>query len=192
MTKVLILVISCVKHELNGFNQAMRDTWLPEANNLGLSHRFVIGNGTPTGEDETALFNSYRDRGDVFKTKRLQDPDIRLMESKEDQLIVNTPDDFLHVTYKFREACRWAVSQNYEYIFQALTDTFVVPSRLVSSGFEEHDYIGSANNERTAIGGGAGMWLSRKALQYLVNAPVDMWVHDGWVGKVMLDKDVVL
>ncbi len=190
--RILIPILSCVKHELNGFNQAIRDTWMSNALSLGFDVRFFIGNGTSTGDDESALLESYESRPGVFKGKVTEDPCISLMPILPDQVTVNTPDGYLYSTHKFREVCRWAYAYNYDYIFQVLTDTFVVPSRLASCGFEKYDYIGTANNERTAIGGGAGMWLSRKAIQYLINAPVDMWVHDGWVGKVLLENGVKL
>jgi hypothetical protein len=192
MTKSLILVISCVKHELKGINQAIRDTWLPDAKALDFDVRFFIGDGTTTGEDESVLLNSFNSRTRVFQGKITEDPDISLMPVQSDQVILNIPDGYIYSTHKFREACRWAFKQGFDYVFQVLTDTFVVPSRLASCGFEKHDYIGTANNERTAIGGGAGMWLSRKAIQHLVNAPVDMWVHDGWVGKILLEKGIDL
>lgn len=192
MTKSLILVISCVKHELNGINQAIRDTWLSDALALGFDVKFFIGDGTSTGEDESVLLDSFNSRTEVFQGKITEDPNISLMPAKPDQVILNIPDGYIYSTYKFREACRWAFTHGYDYIFQVLTDTFVVPSRLASCGFEKYDYVGTANNEHTAIGGGAGMWLSRKALQCLINTPVDMWVHDGWVGKVLLENNIAL
>jgi len=192
MPKVLILILSCVKHELNGFNQAIRDTWMPDAHRFGFDTRFFIGNGTPTGEDESELSKSYESRTGVFHGKVTEDPSISLMVVKPDHVVLDIPDGYFYSTHKFREACRWALTQGYDYVFQVLTDTFVIPYRLIDSGFEQHDYVGTANNERTAIGGGAGMWLSRRALQYLVNTPVDMWVHDGWAGKILLKNGIGL
>jgi hypothetical protein len=107
-------------------------------------------------------------------------------------VILPVPDDYMHVSYKFREACRWALDEGYDYIFQAITDTFAVPSRLLASGFEQHDYVGTANAERTAIGGGPGFWLSSKAMKFLVDAPVTHWASDGWVGDVMARSEIKL
>jgi hypothetical protein len=188
--KVLTLILSCVEHELNGFNQAMRDTWLRHIWGLGLDYKFFIGNGSQTGEDETLLLNTYATR--AFPGKVLVDPNIYNLQLRDDHVILDVPDDYLHVSYKFREACRWALSQGYDYIFQVVTDTFVVPSRLMASRFEYYDYLGTANSERTAIGGGPGFWLSRKAMGNLMNAPVTHWCSDGWVGDVMARSGIKL
>jgi hypothetical protein len=175
---------------LNGYNQAMRDTWLFDTAFFGLDYRFFIGNGKQTGEDETLLLNTYASR--AFPDKILSDPDISNLPYRLDHTILDVPDDYMHVSYKFREACRWAFNQGYDYIFQAITDTFVVPSRLIASGFEHYDYVGTANAELTAVGGGPGFWLSRKAMEILISAPVTHWCSDGWVGDVMYWNDIKL
>ena len=54
--KVLIAITSCVRDAQNGNNQALRDTFLKDvANRPDLEYRFFLGDGTPTGEDETTL-----------------------------------------------------------------------------------------------------------------------------------------
>ena len=135
--------------------------------------------------------NTYTSR--AFPDKVLVDPDISTLPWWLDRVVIlPVPDDYMHVSYKFREACRWALDEGYDYIFQAITDTFAVPSRLLASGFEGYDYLGTANAERTALGGGPGFWLSRKAMQVLVNAPVTHWASDGWVGDVMSRSGIKL
>jgi hypothetical protein len=115
------------------------------------------------------------------------------MDVKPDHLILDTPDDLPRYNFKFREACRWAFNNGYDYVFQILTDTFVVSSRLLSSGFASYDYVGTANHERTAIGGGAGMWLSRKTIQCLLEEEVlTTWLHDEWVGRVARKRGIQL
>jgi hypothetical protein len=179
--KTLVLILGCVAHEINGYHQAMRDTWLNDW--TGLRHKFFIGNGTQTGEDETLLLNTYESR--AFPDKALVDPGISNLPKQSDHVILDVPDEYQYVSYKFREACRWSLAKGFDYVFQVVTDTFVVPSRLITSGFENYDYVGAANHERTAIGGGPGFWLSRKAMSILVDAPVTHWCSDGWTGDVM-------
>jgi hypothetical protein len=175
---------------LNGYNQAMRDTWLFDTQFFGFNYRFFIGNGAQTGEDESLLLNTYASR--AFPDKVLVDPDISNIRYSCDHVILDVPDDYMHVSYKFREACKWAWLRGYDYIFQAITDTFVVPSRLLASGFEHYDYVGTANAELTAVGGGPGFWLSRKAMQILISAPVTHWCSDGWTGDVMSRNGIKL
>ena len=188
MSKVLISILSCVKHELNGFNQAIRDTWLPEAVKVGFDCKFFIGKGAKLQKEDSALLLENYNRNIIFQGKITEDPDISSMSVKPDHVLLDTPDAYAYSIYKFRAACQWALQSGYDHIFQALTDTFIVPERLKNSGFELYDYTGTANNERTAIGGGPGIWLSQKALQHLVNAPIDRWAYDDWIGSILFGK----
>jgi len=193
--KILILILSCVQHELNGYNQALRDTWLPEATRLGMDYKFFIGDGQASEEDETLVLETFKNSG-VYTQKDLKDPDLLTMPFKEDHVIlVDTPDDYPRIVYKFRNACRWAFQQSYDYIFEIPTDVFAVPLRLRLSDFGKHDYLGSAlgasGETRNFVSGGS-MWLSRRALGFLINAPITHWTTDQWVGEVMRKNGIKL
>ena len=51
--KVLIAILSCIPHAVNGYNQVMRDTWLKDTGSA--EYRFFIGDGTNPAEDMTLL-----------------------------------------------------------------------------------------------------------------------------------------
>jgi hypothetical protein len=191
MTRVLIATLSCVAHAMNGYHQVMRDTWLKDVDLFYMQHLFFIGNGRHTGEDETLLWKSWDESG-VYKQKVVSDPDLSNCDLQNDEVILDVSDSYTHVGYKLRGACQWALKNGYDYIFQTIIDTFVFPDRLLASGFEQYDYVGSANNERTALGGGAGFWLSSKAMRALINEPVTNWAYDGWCGEVMRKKGIKL
>lgn len=185
VSKNLVVILSCSAHALNGYNQVMRDTWLKHVDD----YKFFMGSGKPSGEDETLLWMSWEKSG-VYKNKAVKDPSLKDYALKQDEVILDVPDNYTHVGYKLRGACRWALEKGYDYIFQGIIDTFAIPQRLLSSGFEKHDYVGSANNERTSLGGGAGFWLSKKAMQILADAPVTHWAYDAWSGEVLLKNGI--
>jgi hypothetical protein len=176
----LIAILSCVKHAVGGQNQVMRDTWLKNVEN----YKFFMGDGTPVIGDNYAI-ESWHNSDWLYYKRLYEDTDIRTYVLREDEVALRIPDSYSHASFKLREACRWALENGYDYIFQCLTDTYVVPERLLESGFEKFDYLGTANDERTALGGGPGFWLSKRAMQFLINAPVTKWNYDEWTGDVM-------
>ena len=191
--RILITITSCVKDALNGVNQAMRDTFLKDIPKFPwLQYRFFIGDGTPTGEDETALLNSfYAEDAVVYRDKYpVVSPKPFAYIPKEDEVILHVPDDYLHGTYKTRESHRWGLERNYDYIFQCFTDTYINLHRLTKSGFERYDYSGGGTIWYAS--GGAGYWLSKKAAKHLLNEPITDWAEDRWTGSIMKKNGIVL
>ena len=84
------------------------------------------------------------------------------MNPRPDEIILDVDDGYEQVTYKTREAHRWALQKGYGYTFLCFTDTYVVPSRLLNSDFASHDYSGFvvAFEGISYAGGGTGYWLS--------------------------------
>jgi hypothetical protein len=99
--------------------------------------------------------------------------------SESDEVYLDVPDDYGHVTYKTRAIYKWALEQGYDYIFKCFSDTYVCPDRLLRSGFENYDYVGNfacrPQGSFAYCTGGAGYWLSKKAYGPLATAhiPVD-------------------
>jgi len=72
--------------------------------------------------------------------------------------------------------------KDYDYIFTCDDDTYVVVDRLLDSGFEDHDYMGTSYTfikgdriGRTHAEGGAGFFLSRHALQKMIPLADYLW-----------------
>lgn len=55
MLKLLISISSCEYFEVNGLNQPLRDTWLPEAKSLGCDYKFFHGTGSNPAKDIVVL-----------------------------------------------------------------------------------------------------------------------------------------
>lgn len=59
--------------------------------------------------------------------------------------------------------------QNYDYAFFCDDDTYVVVDRLLSCGFENHDYMGSGYQTKGSYAhGGSGYFLSQKAMRSIL------------------------
>jgi hypothetical protein len=192
--KVLIAILSCAHHTLHGHNNALRKTWVKDVGKVsGLEYRFFLGDGTPSLENSSLLDMSWKNESPAYTKKRtFIDPSIVGYVPKEDEVLMKTSDRYEHMSYKVREALRWGSGNSFDYMFVCLTDTYVVPSRLMSSGFQNFDYCGTSNGEQTALGGGPGIWLSKKAASRVVPYLVTDWAYDRWLGEVMRAEGIKL
>ena len=103
------------------------------------------------------------------------------------------------LNYRLREMCRWALAQGYDYVFKCDDDTYIRVDRLLASGFEGHDYYGFSQwwHDPPFASGGAGYWMSRRALGALASQEGDLgiaaeWPDDVWAGIVMRDSGISL
>jgi hypothetical protein len=183
--KVLVAVKSCQRDRNQGCHAAIRETWgenLPD----WVDVRFFIG-------------------GDE-KPNNLE----------EDEIYFQVGDDYHQgLVHKVRAAFTWATEQEYDFGFFCDTDTYITSPYWEQSGFEEFDYCGydvsRLNNEAMKFGkqypsthinlppftsvtlspwyvfvGGGGYFLSRRALDYLVNQQIDIIIpEDLWVGQIL-------
>src|ERR1700723_1195507 len=121
---------------------------------------------------------------------------------QRDEKLLNVADGYDDLPFKTREILRWAIEHLYDYVYLCDTDTFVIPSKLLKSGFENYDYFGI--NGRTwsqpfiynAVdrhgqdhiianclawhSGGYGYFVSRRAAEYVVTQEPNIWAEDLW------------
>ncbi len=114
-----------------------------------------------------------------------------------DEVRLDCGDAYLDLPAKTRSILKWSLEHDYDYIFLADTDTFVMPNRLLASGFERFDLVGLFNGAIGVpyateakywawISGGNGYWLSRRAAEAIASAPVtDDWAEDRITGQVL-------
>lgn len=113
---------------------------------------------------------------------------------RDDEIHVNVPDDYQHVTYKTVESRRWAIAHGYDFVFQTFPDVYLRPERLMAALDTKKDYIGHAMIDgHPYASGGAGYWQSRAAAEALLleGSPWD-WAEDRWVGEIMFKKGFML
>ena len=187
--KILVAISSCRRDTHNGFNQAMRDTWLKDLKRYpNVEYKFFVGDGTLTvGDDEDAIIRSqagtgdknrgidYGAKGNSSAHAALREPQIT---PKEDEVVLQVPDDYRHIAVKVRGIFRWAAERGYDYVFKCEPDTYVVVDRWMKSGFEKHDIMGGPAGGNVA--GGSGWWMSRRAILAVVDEPINTWSDDCW------------
>lgn len=101
--------------------------------------------------------------------------DVGAGEVTADTLRLPCDDNYCALPYKTREFCRWAMGQDFDYVFKCDDDTFICVARFLSFQPNGLDYIGvdpvDHINPKFASGG-AGYWLSRKAVAIVANMDV--------------------
>jgi hypothetical protein len=127
---------------------AQRETWL--ANLQGADYKYFVGHPGAKAEDELAVDCA----------------DGPLWEGHQRTWILNR---------KTEAIAQYALQGGYDYVFKCDDDTYAFVDRLLSSGFEAHDYAGFMGvHHATEVGdyywaqGGAGYWLSRRAMAVIV------------------------
>jgi hypothetical protein len=90
---------------------------------------------------------------------------------RDDEVLLEVEDSWSGITNKTVEMYRWAVEKGYDYVFKVDLDTLVRPQALLQAGFEQFDWVGGQNSFFAS--GGAGYWLSRRAMEAVVRHPVE-------------------
>jgi len=121
-----------------------------------------------------------------------------------DEASLDCKDDYDSLPYKTREICRWLLKTDNEHIFLCDTDTFIIPNRLLASGFVQYDYSGRFGTVHPIgqtflyddlrnppamyypwASGGIGYFLSRKAAEKIAFSDINHWAEDLWVGQIL-------
>ena len=182
--KVLICILGWVGGCDKDVHKAQRATFLKDVVKFpGLDYKIFVGDGSSTGEDEWDSNKSFENAHPITRGKNsYYQPKPFDYVPQSDEVVLHAPDDLAHLAHKAKAAWKWALEQSYDYVFNCAQDTYINIERLMSSGFEEHDFIGMTYDENRCPQGGAGYWLSKRSLQILATAHVDFWADDGWAG----------
>jgi hypothetical protein len=189
--KVLLAISSWPMSAENGDHDASRRTWLTRAK--GLDYRFFMGDGTSVAENE-ALIDEVWQRRPAHYSNKLAASVPFSYAPQADEVMFSVPYDFKHLPFKVREIFRWAWVRGYDYVFKADTDTYVDVPRLLASGFQEFDYVGTPFfvDGQPFGHGGAGYWVSRAAFKLFLDAPIATSWDDIWTGQILFDHNIPL
>lgn len=103
-------------------------------------------------------------------------------------------DSYQDLTFKVRAIARWALERGFSHLFKVDDDTWIDPWKLLrASGFESHDYVGWTRGRRYCHGG-AGYWLSRRAMELIATdpEPAPDPAEDVYIGKLLQARGVVM
>lgn len=135
-------------HKFAHLRQACRDTWVGKWGSL-VDVRFFLGRP--------------------------------IFPSTIDEISLDVPDGYKELPIKVRGMFRWILDNGYDRVFKCDDDTYVHIPRLLACGKDEFDYVGRLDNPSHYtfwMQGGAGYWLSRRAMEYLVDIPLSAWESD--------------
>lgn len=173
--KRLIAVVSCRKYVYEQ-NDNLAHATGPDATRASIIR-----------ETWYKLWEKYKDEIDLKFFYGVTEEKWRAVEGK-DSVTLSVPDGYVGLPKKVQGIYKWALAEGYDYVLKVDDDVFVYPDRLLEA-FREHDYTGSQNPDSYISG--ACYWVSRKAMESIVAAPVDDTVEDRWVGKVLMSQGFV-
>jgi hypothetical protein len=107
------------------------------------------------------------------------------------EVFLDVDDSFHGVSEKTIALYKWAIFQGYDFVFKSDLDTLVRPRLLLQSGFEKHNYTGGQNVDFAS--GGAGYWVSLKAMQYVVEGKYEPGPAEDWnIANILREKDITV
>lgn len=140
------------------------------------------------GARQTFLKNSKLDHVYIFGNPPVPDWPV---EREPDELWVDCDDRKEYMYYKDQALCHYALDNGYSYLFRCCDDTQLFPDRIAAAGLENFDYAGQMPCKFSLGGtfktwfrvfdymhGGTGIWLSRKAMQMIVDDKLESVVCD--------------
>jgi hypothetical protein len=122
-----------------------------------------------------------------------------------DEEWLDVKDDYDSLPQKVKAIFKWALEKQYDYIFLADTDTFVIPKRLIALPFQDYDLSGRFGKIKP-IGetfryidgrdivydpcwpwpsGGCGYFVSAKGADYILRTGFTGWAEDIQSGQAL-------
>lgn len=129
---------------------------------------------------------------------------------EKDEVHLPVDDGYWELTPKTRGIAAYTVQEGYDFVYLCDTDTYLIPSKLLQSGFEKFDFSGGVSagpsgekifgkpyprwvTDRGGVAdpfyiylsGGVGFFLSKKAAKEIATTSYYHHSEDVWAGQVM-------
>jgi glycosyltransferase involved in cell wall biosynthesis len=108
-------------------------------------------------------------------------------EPLSDEVFLDVDDGYLGLPEKVKAIYQWVLDNGYDYVCKVDDDTYVEVPRLVTAGWQQHDYTGRENcggNPSWASGG--AYWLSKRAMQLVSESRLTSdTAEDRWVATIL-------
>lgn len=155
-----------------------RSTWLSELKEFGVDYKFFYG---------TTL------RDNVTKPNTRPDPNRivpALREPLADEIYLDCGDNYTQNPQKLKGIFQYALENGYDYVLRVDDDTFVYPYRLLNDEYavwSKVDYSGAGNG---VFHPGGCLFVSRRAMELALAAPITDYADDVWLGSVMSNNKI--
>jgi hypothetical protein len=159
-------------HDQQARVNTIRETWVKEIP-ADVDYKFFSGN---------------RLRQD--RERRVQRK-VELREPSSDEIFLDCGDNYTSNPDKMKAICAWALAHGYDYILRCDDDTFIYPDRLLATNWAQFDYVGAGTDPHTFHPGGC-MFLSRRAMGFIVQGSPTGYADDLWIGQLLRDKGIKL
>lgn len=166
LDNVLVCIVTCHAY-LPGRIPAIRETWLPELQRLGIPYKIFVGEN---GSADAVL--------------------------ADDIVRLPVDDTYQGLAAKTQAIAKYALENGYEFMFKCDDDVYVQPSRLAASDFAQlGDYVGRKRGPSGGFpapyASGFSYWLSKRAMKVLINAPLRIDpAEDRWAGNSLLSAGI--
>lgn len=147
--------------------------------------------------------HAYRERADSQRSTWAHDikgADLHFFigggqAERPDEIVLAVGDGYDALPAKTQALCRWALAQGYDYLYKSDDDVYVVPERLLASGFEAHHYSGRVRGPSGPFPApycsGFGYWLSKQAMAVIANAHLNGdGAEDRFVANTLLKANI--
>jgi hypothetical protein len=107
---------------------------------------------------------------------------VELRRPLADEVYLDCGDGYTSNSHKMKAICRWALKNGYDYVLRCDDDTFIYPEKILKTNFTRADYVGSGEGD---FHPGGCLFLSRRAMEIIANAPITSYIDDWWMGQVL-------
>jgi hypothetical protein len=140
-------------------------------------------------EVDYRIFYGNRLRQD--KERRVQ-PKIILRDPSPDEIYLDCADQYTANPQKMQAMCKWVLANtSASHLLRCDDDTFIYPERLLATNWAQFDYVGAGTDPHTFHPGGC-MFLSRRAMGFIVQGSPTGYADDLWIGQLLRDKGIKL
>jgi hypothetical protein len=115
--------------------------------------------------------------------------------STPDEVVLDCGDGYESLPEKVRAITRWALEKGYDYLLKCDNDVILLPTKLLTSGYEQYNFTGhkNASKEDPVPPYGFCYWLSKVSMQIVAEAvlPSDNY-DEGWVRTKLYEHGISL
>lgn len=115
-------------------------------------------------------------------------------QPKDDEVFVECDDSYEGLPSKVQALVKWALERDYDYVLKLDDDVVLRPKQFLSTGFQEHDFVGHRNDVRLfPVPFGFAYWLSKRSMRLVAEAILPADNNDeAWVTKTLAREHIVL